>query len=401
MKSRLKGFSDLQSNIDSAEASEVKQYLSKLKPDEYKAAIEELRPRRQLDARHARRRHRGRRQSVCAPRRRRASNSATRCSPIRAPRRELTLRDAKSYAVLCRLLAGTGRARRQHELGRQRQGARARRSSCAASARRPTSARRSRASTSISRRSAHQGLRQRAGDPVRHRRRQQQRGRVASPRTSRPASCCPTCSRWARSTRPATKPSFTSYGPTVKVHANGYQVESVPGGERVAESGTSMASPQVANLAAKILAVNPKLTPTAGDRADPRQRRQTPDGRRTLINPKKALAAARRADRSRASRLPGLAPQSTSLAKSASRERSPRASVTWPPCGQPLKRSTAIGQARAAFGQVGRVDLRQVAQADDLGARAGARDQRLHLLGRQVLRLVDDARTCSGRCARA
>ena len=56
--------------------------------------------------------------------------------------------------------------------------------------------------------------------------------------------------------------SFTSYGPTVVVHANGYQVESViPGGEKLAESGTSMASPQVANLAAKILAVNPKLKP--------------------------------------------------------------------------------------------------------------------------------------------
>ncbi len=56
--------------------------------------------------------------------------------------------------------------------------------------------------------------------------------------------------------------SFTSYGPTVKVHANGYQVESyLPGGERVALSGTSMASPQVTNLAAKMLAVNPKLKP--------------------------------------------------------------------------------------------------------------------------------------------
>src|SRR5436190_9595432 len=42
MKSRLKGFSDLQSNIDSPEASEVKQYLSALKPDEYKPAFEEL-----------------------------------------------------------------------------------------------------------------------------------------------------------------------------------------------------------------------------------------------------------------------------------------------------------------------------------------------------------------------
>jgi subtilisin family serine protease len=87
--------------------------------------------------------------------------------------------------------------------------------------------------------------------------------------------------------------SFTSYGPTVKVHANGYQVVSlIPGGEKIAESGTSMASPQVVNLAAKILAVNPQLTPTQvialiRDNAD-----KTPDGRRTLINPKKTLAAA-------------------------------------------------------------------------------------------------------------
>ena len=42
LKSRLKGFSDLQSNIDSPEASEVKQFLSTLKPDAYKSAVEEL-----------------------------------------------------------------------------------------------------------------------------------------------------------------------------------------------------------------------------------------------------------------------------------------------------------------------------------------------------------------------
>jgi subtilisin family serine protease len=87
--------------------------------------------------------------------------------------------------------------------------------------------------------------------------------------------------------------SFTSYGPTVAVDANGYQVESViPGGDKLAESGTSMASPQDANLAAKILAVNPKLAPPQvialiRDTAD-----KTADGRRTLVNPKKAVAAA-------------------------------------------------------------------------------------------------------------
>lgn len=39
--------------------------------------------------------------------------------------------------------------------------------------------------------------------------------------------------------------------------------------------------------------------------------------------------------------VPALAGYSTSLAKSASRERSPRASVMWPLCGQPLNLSTA------------------------------------------------------------
>jgi subtilisin family serine protease len=86
---------------------------------------------------------------------------------------------------------------------------------------------------------------------------------------------------------------FTSYGPTVKVHANGYQVESfLPGGERVALSGTSMSSPQVANLAAKILAVNPKLTPPEVIAIIQGTAEKTADGRRTLIHPAKAVAAA-------------------------------------------------------------------------------------------------------------
>ena len=87
--------------------------------------------------------------------------------------------------------------------------------------------------------------------------------------------------------------SFTSYGPTVKVHANGYQVPSyLPGGSRVALSGTSMASPQVANLAAKLLAVNPKLTPEQLIKIIVGTSEASADGRRHLIDPKKALAAA-------------------------------------------------------------------------------------------------------------
>jgi subtilisin family serine protease len=54
--------------------------------------------------------------------------------------------------------------------------------------------------------------------------------------------------------------AFTSYG-KADVYANGYEVESyLPGGERSALSGTSMAAPQVVNLAGKLLAVYPDLT---------------------------------------------------------------------------------------------------------------------------------------------
>ncbi|MDE2276756.1 MAG: S8 family serine peptidase [Burkholderiales bacterium] len=87
--------------------------------------------------------------------------------------------------------------------------------------------------------------------------------------------------------------SFTSYGPTVKVDANGYQVVSnLPGGERVALSGTSMASPQVANLAAKILALKPAMKPPEVIRLIVETADTSADGRRHLINPKQALTLA-------------------------------------------------------------------------------------------------------------
>lgn len=84
--------------------------------------------------------------------------------------------------------------------------------------------------------------------------------------------------------------SFTSYGPTVLVDANGYQVPStIPGGYVVPFSGTSMASPNVANLAAKLIAVDPTLTPART--IDLIRRGSTPsaDGRLHLIDPAKSL----------------------------------------------------------------------------------------------------------------
>ena len=49
-----------------------------------------------------------------------------------------------------------------------------------------------------------------------------------------------------------------------------------------------------------------------------------------------------------------------------------------------------VSQAGTALGQVRRIDLSDIPEADDLGAGSGPGDQGLHLLGRQVLRLVDD-----------
>jgi subtilisin family serine protease len=88
------------------------------------------------------------------------------------------------------------------------------------------------------------------------------------------------------------KTSFTTEGKSVDFYANGYEVESyVPGGDRLKFSGTSMSSPNVANLAAKFLAVNPKLTPAEiikliADGAEP----STEDPKIRLINPKRSFA---------------------------------------------------------------------------------------------------------------
>lgn len=55
--------------------------------------------------------------------------------------------------------------------------------------------------------------------------------------------------------------TFTNTGSTVRLFANGHLIESfLPGGARVKWSGTSLAAPQVVNLAAKLLALRPELT---------------------------------------------------------------------------------------------------------------------------------------------
>jgi subtilisin family serine protease len=85
--------------------------------------------------------------------------------------------------------------------------------------------------------------------------------------------------------------SFTSYGDTVAVDADGYNVESyVPGGARLKLSGTSMASPNVVNLAAKLFALDPSLTPAQVIELIKEGATASDDGRRHLIDEKRSVA---------------------------------------------------------------------------------------------------------------
>lgn len=86
--------------------------------------------------------------------------------------------------------------------------------------------------------------------------------------------------------------AFTSFG-NVDVYASGFEVEStVPGGDKVKFSGTSMAAPQVANLAAKLWALDAELS--VGEvkaRILETADKQMVTGKALLLlNPRKALA---------------------------------------------------------------------------------------------------------------
>lgn len=85
--------------------------------------------------------------------------------------------------------------------------------------------------------------------------------------------------------------SFTSYGPMVRVDANGYEVQSTaPGGSNLRMSGTSMASPNVVNLAAKLIALDPKLTPEQTIHLIVAGATTSKDGRRHNIDPRRSVA---------------------------------------------------------------------------------------------------------------
>lgn len=88
--------------------------------------------------------------------------------------------------------------------------------------------------------------------------------------------------------------SFTSYGNTVSLYADGFEVPSyVPGGTQLDLSGTSMASPNVVNVAAKLIALDPKLTPEQTIALLKQSSTASKDGRVRLVDAKAAVSLLR------------------------------------------------------------------------------------------------------------
>ena len=291
MKSRLKGFSDLQSNIDSPEASEVKQYLSSLKPEEYKPAFEELGlAGNWMHGTHV--------AGITM-----AGNPYARLVTARiefdwhmlpdpCPTRELAERDARNQQAYVDFFKQHGVRVVNMSWGGSVKGIEEQLELCNIGSGPDERKKIARDYFEIQKDALTKAF---ASAPA-------ILFVTAAGNSNEDASfiedipagiVLPNLLTVGAVDKAGDEASFTSYGPTVAVHANGYQVESViPGGDKLAESGTSMASPQVANLAAKILAVNPKLRPEEVIRLIRGTADKTADGRRTLVNPKKAVQAA-------------------------------------------------------------------------------------------------------------
>jgi subtilisin family serine protease len=291
MKSRLKGFSDLQSNIDSPEASEVKQYLSTLKPDEYKGVVEEL----GLAGNWMHGTHVAGITMAGNPYARLVTGRIEfdwHLLPDPCPSRELVERDARNQQAYVDFF------KRHHvrvvnmSWGGSVKGIEEQLELCNIG--NTPDARKKIARDYFEIQKAALAKAFASAPQILFVTAAGNSNEDASFTEDVPAGIVlPNLLTVGAVDRAGDEASFTSYGPTVVVHANGYQVESViPGGDKLAESGTSMASPQIANLAAKILAVNPRLTPPQVIALIRDTAEKTPDGRRTLVNPKKAVAAA-------------------------------------------------------------------------------------------------------------
>lgn len=290
MTSRSKGFSDLQSNIDSPEASEVKQYLSTLPPDQYKAAVEEIGLAGNYE-------HGTHVAGIAL-----AGNPGARLlvgriefgwtlKPDPCPSRAQAERDAKASQAYVDFFKRHGARVVNMSWGGNVTSIEGDLEQCGIGKTPEARKALAREYFEIGKRGLTKAMASAPG--ILFVAAAGNENSDASFTESIPAGIVlPNLLTVGAVDRAGDEAPFTSYGPTVKVHANGYQVESfLPGGVRVALSGTSMASPQVANLAAKLLAVKPSLTPRQLVAAIVDTAERTPDGRRVLVDPKKALAA--------------------------------------------------------------------------------------------------------------
>ena len=290
MQARSKGLSDAQSNIDSEEAAEVKRYLSSLKPDEYKAALEAL----SLTGSYQHGTHVAGIAMAGNPYARLVNariEFGHTLRPDPCPTRELALRGAQNLKDYVGYIQKHGVRVVNMSWGGNVRGYETALEQCNIG------------KDAAERRTIAREYFQMSWDTL--------KGAMAgAPEVLFVASAGnsandPTFNENYPSSivlsnlitvgavdKAGDEAAFTSYGPTVAVHANGYQVDSfVPGGKRLALSGTSMSAPQVTNLAAKLLAVKPELTAAQAIAIIKNTAEKTADGRRTLIHPAKALAA--------------------------------------------------------------------------------------------------------------
>ena len=293
MTARTKGFSDLQSNIDSPEASEVKAFLSGLAPEKYKEAIEEIGLAGSYE-------HGTHVAGIML-----AGNPLARLivgriefqhtlKPDPCPSRELVLREARAAQATVDFFRRQGARVVNMSWGGDVKGIEGQLEQCGIGKTPEARKTLARDYYNIGREALTKAFASAPG--ILFVTAAGNSGDDASFVEDIPASIVlPNLLTVGAVDLAGDEAGFTSYGPTVKVHANGYQVESVlPGGKRVALSGTSMAAPQVAGLAAKMLAVSPTLTPPELIRIIVSTAGRTADGRRNLMHPRQALAEARK-----------------------------------------------------------------------------------------------------------
>ncbi|MDH5287781.1 MAG: S8 family serine peptidase [Betaproteobacteria bacterium] len=294
MKSLLKGFSDLQSNVDSKEAAEAKQYLSTLPPDKYKAAIEEI----GLAGNYIHGTHVAGIAMAGNPYARLAVARIEfdwHLTPDPCPSRELAEREARNAQAYVDFFKRHGVRVVNMSWGGSVKGYEQALEECGIGRDPQERKRIAREYFDISRDALAKAI---LGAPgILFVAAAGNENSDAGFAESIPAAIdAPNLLSVGAVDAAGDEASFTSYGKNVVAHANGYQVESViPGGDKLAESGTSMAAPQATNLAAKMLAVNPKLTPTQVIKLIRDTVEKTPDGRRMLVHPANAVEAARKA----------------------------------------------------------------------------------------------------------